>query len=287
MWVPAVAMAADASRIGVAMAVTGKVTVVGDDQKPSHALRARDAVFAGESLTTATGGSAVVEFRDHSTFEIAPQGWIVLAPFDANPAPRGLVKSVMVEAGAFRSIDGAGSSRTIIATPQGAFTGHGAVVVGQVTPQRVVVFPVDGAGSFTYVSGKVDVPAGGAVVAESDTGTAVGLTHVADDAAMTGLMAEALDQLGHVAAAPTRTAGRVGHGVRPIGRIASTFVSAVGADGYIRNIHPGQGKQETQPETEVRATRQEAEFAATASRPSPPHDFLPPLPFPPIANPRW
>jgi hypothetical protein len=268
----AMATAGDPPSIGAAAAVKGTVTGVLDDQAP-HAVRNGDDVLAGERLTTDAGSSMTIRFADASTFEIGPNATIIVNPLDIKPVKGAAVKSVMVESGAFRSMAGtaAANAQTVIGTHLGAFTSSAAVVVGEVTPQRVALFPADGPGNFTYPAGSLAVPAGGAAIAESDSGNAVTIQRIAGDPATTALMGEAMAQLGAATTTaqqkpplPPRAPTAVGYVEAPVGALAT----AVGPDGFIDTAGATLAKEETTPETEVAAAEQSPPVA-------PP---LPPLP---------
>lgn len=313
---PGLAMAAAGdARIGAAAAIKGTVTGAVDDQAP-QALHNGDAVLTGERLTTGPGASMTVQFADKSTLEIGPNASVIVNPLDIKPVKGGTVKSIMVESGAFRALAGsaAANSQTVIGTHLGAFTSKAAVVLGDVTPQRVALFPADGPGNFTYPSGSLEVPAGGAVVAESDTGNASVVPKIAGDAATTALMGDAMAQLGGAAnptppatgvatatatpaasqpgtAAPTPPAATaanagVGYVEAPVGALAS----AVGPDGYIDTEGATLTKVETTPETEVQVAEQNPPLAPPLPplpefAPVPPSPFVPPASSVPPAGP--
>lgn len=278
---PGLAMAAavDTPRIGAAAGLKGQVTAVIDSQAP-RAVRNGDAILGGERIKTGPGGSLMVEFLDNSTFQIGPNADVVINPSAVQPVAGASVRSVMVNAGAFRSITALAStnSQTIISTSVGAFTSSAGVVVGQVTPQRLVLFPIDGPGNFVYSAKSLTVPKGGALIADVGTGSARAVPAAAADPATTALMAEAMTQLGGSQTAAQQAAGAstpVGYVTQPTGAVAGI---ATLADGYLNTAGGAQSKEEIPPETQVAAAQQPP---SPPSQPPPAGPNISPPPLPP------
>ena len=273
----ALAAAIDTPRIGAATSLKGQVTAVIDGQ-PSHAVKNGEEVYGGERIRTGPGSSMIVAFLDNSTFQIGPNANVVINPSQVQPVAGTTVRSVQVNAGAFRSVLalGSGNSQTIIATSAGAFTSGAAVVVGEVTPQRVVIFPIDGPGTFVYSSSSLSVPKGGALVADLGSGQAHTIPTVASDPATAALLADSMSLLGGAAPATAQAgpAGPVGYVTQPTTAVAgiSTF-----GDGYIDAAGGTESKEEIPPETQVAA---QPPMPPVQPPPETPNVSPPPLPPP-------
>jgi hypothetical protein len=271
----ACAAAIDTPRIGAATTLKGQVTAVIDSQ-PAHSVKTGEEVYGGERIRTGPGSSLIVEFLDNSTFQIGANADVVINPSQVQPVAGTTVRSVQVNAGSFRSITALGStnSQTIISTSAGAFTSSAGVVVGEVSAQRVVIFPIDGPGTFVYSANSISVPKGGALVADLGTGQAHAIQTVATDPAVSQLMAEAMSQLG-TAAPVTAQAGAsapVGYVAQPTGAVAGI---ATTADGYIDTSGGTESKEEIPPQTEVAAV------GPPPPQPPPQETNVTPPPLPP------
>jgi hypothetical protein len=278
----ALAATADTPRIGAATGLKGQVSATIDSQ-PSHAVKSGEQVFGGERIKTGAASSMVVQFLDNSTFQIGPNADVVINPSQVKPVAGSAVRSMTVDSGAFRAIAALTSvnSQTILSTSVGAFATGAGVVVGEVSPQRIAIFPIDGPGTFVYSTKSLTVPKGGALIADIATGTARVVTATAADPATTALMADAMAQLGGPATA-TAGAAPVGYVMQPVAGIATT------GDGYIDAMGGTQSKEEIPPETQVAAvapTPPNLGPPTPPAPPPPPHFPPPPMPPAPPASP--
>lgn len=253
----ALAAAVDTPRLGTTLVVKGQVAATIDKQPP-HVMRNGEDVLGGERISTGFGSSAVIRFLDNSTFQIGPNASVVLNPAAVRPINGGAVRSVTVDAGAFRSVTAmtAAYSQTIVTTRAGAFTSGAAVVVGEASSQRIALFPIDGPGTFVYAGGSLEVPKGGALIADPSGGRARTVVQVAADPATTALMADAMNQLGPQTAVPTATAataaGPVDYLAHPTGAVAGLVTDS---RGYIDSQGGALSKEEIAPETQVAAVQ--------------------------------
>jgi hypothetical protein len=275
----ALAAAVDTPRIGSAAALKGRVTAVIDSQRP-HVVKSGEELYSGERITTGPNASMTVEFLDNSSFQIGANGDVVINPSQVQPVHGNTVRSVVVNAGSFRSITalGAANSALIVGTATGAFTSSAAVVVGEVTPMRVAIFPIGGPGTYVYASQSVTVPAGGALIADTGTGHAYAVPAVAANPATTALMADAIGSLGGApVTTQASTSGSIGYVAQPTGNVAGVMASA---DGYIDALGGTASKEEIPAETQV-AAAQQPPAPPPEPTPGPPPPGPPPTPPPP------
>jgi hypothetical protein len=272
------AAAVDTPRIGSAAVLKGQDTATIDSQPP-HAVKSGEEVYSGEHIRTGPNASLTVEFLDNSSFQVGANSEVVINPSQVQPIRGGSVRSVAVNAGGFRSVTalGAANSQLIVATATGAFTSDAPVVVGEVTPLRVAIFPIGGPGTYVYASQSVTVPAGGALIADTGTGRAYAVPSVAANPATTALMADAMGTLGSVAAPmPASASGPIGYVSQPTTAVAGVATSA---DGYIDAAGGTESKEEIAPETQV-AAAQNPPQPPPGPTPGPPPPGPPPNPPP-------
>lgn len=169
---PAMTMAAENVRVGVAATVKEDVTGVIGSEAPRRIIEGED-VFFDESVITTTSSSAVVRFRDRSTLEIGPDSTVIIDRSVFNPAESVSEKSITVVSAVFRFVSGVATktSETDIRTPSGVMGIRGTVALGKIAENGDgLVFLAHGQADWTSTAGTTNVPPGSAVLVVHATG---------------------------------------------------------------------------------------------------------------------